>query len=56
MAPSSGPLDHLVRPGSLAALAHAEPGETRSRARRNGATWNPFAFYAPASSAVGLFR
>jgi hypothetical protein len=48
----------LVRPELLAALAHAESqGDPLARtAWRWRWTWNPFAFYAPASSAVGLFQ
>jgi hypothetical protein len=48
----------LVRPELLAALAHAESqGDPLARAPwRWRWTWNPFALYAPASSAVGLFQ
>jgi hypothetical protein len=48
----------LVRAELLAALAHAESqGDSLARtAWRWRWTWNPFAFYAPASSAVGLYQ
>jgi hypothetical protein len=48
----------LVRAELLAALAHAESqGDPLARtAWRWRWTWNPFAFYAPASSAVGLYQ
>jgi hypothetical protein len=48
----------LVRPELLAALAQAESqGDSLARtAWRWRFTWNPFAFYAPASSAVGLYQ
>ena len=48
----------LVRPELLAALAHAESqGDPLARTAWQWRwTWNPFAFYAPASSAVGLFQ
>ena len=48
----------LVRPELLAALAHAESqGDPIARTAWQWRwTWNPFAFYAPASSAVGLFQ
>ena len=48
----------LVRAELLAALAQAESqGDPLARmAWRWRWTWNPFAFYAPASSAVGLYQ
>jgi hypothetical protein len=48
----------LVRPELLAALAHAESqGDPLARTPwRWRWTWNPFALYAPASTAVGLFQ
>ena len=48
----------LVRPELLAALAQAESqGDPLARTYwRWRWTWNPFAMYAPASSAVGLFQ
>ena len=48
----------LIRAELLAALAHAESqGDPLARtAWRWRWTWNPFAFYAPASSAVGLYQ
>jgi hypothetical protein len=48
----------LVRAELLAALAHAESqGDPLARtAWRWRWTWNPFALYAPASSAVGLYQ
>ena len=48
----------LVRAELLAALAHAESqGDPLARTVwRWRWTWNPFAFYAPASSAVGLYQ
>ncbi len=48
----------LVRPEFLAALAQAESqGDPLARTYwRWRWTWNPFAIYAPASSAVGLFQ
>lgn len=48
----------LVRPELLAALAHAESqGDPLARtAWRWRWSWNPFALYAPASSAVGLYQ
>jgi hypothetical protein len=48
----------LVRAELLAALAHAESqGDPLARmAWRWRWTWNPFAFYAPASSAAGLYQ
>jgi hypothetical protein len=48
----------LVRPELLAALAHAESqGDPLARTAWQWRwTGNPFAFYAPASSAVGLFQ
>jgi hypothetical protein len=48
----------LVRPELLAALAHAESqGDPLARTGWQWRwTWNPFAVYAPASSAVGLFQ
>ena len=49
---------NLVRAELLAALAHAESqGDPLARtAWRWRWTWNPFALYAPASSAVGLYQ
>ena len=49
---------NLVRPELLAALAHAESqGDPLARTAWQWRwTWNPFAVYAPASSAVGLFQ
>jgi hypothetical protein len=48
----------LVRAELLAALAHAESqGDALARTPwRWQWTWNPFALYAPASSAVGLYQ
>lgn len=48
----------LVRAELLAALAHAESqGDPLARTTwRWRWTWNPFAVYAPASSAVGLYQ
>jgi hypothetical protein len=48
----------LVRAELLAALAHAESqGDPLARTGwRWRWTWNPFALYAPASSAVGLYQ
>ncbi|HEY7140818.1 MAG TPA: lytic transglycosylase domain-containing protein [Methylomirabilota bacterium] len=48
----------LVRAELLAALAHAESqGDPLARTAWQWRwTWNPFALYAPASSAVGLFQ
>jgi len=48
----------LVRAELLAALAHAESqGDPLARtAWRWRWTWNPFALYAPTSSAVGLYQ
>jgi hypothetical protein len=48
----------LVRPELLAALAHAESqGDPLARTSwRWRWTWNPFALYAPVSSAVGLYQ
>jgi hypothetical protein len=48
----------LIRPELLAALAQAESqGDPLARTYwRWRWTWNPFAVYAPASSAVGLFQ
>jgi hypothetical protein len=48
----------LVRPELLAALAQAESqGDPIARTAWQWRwTWNPFTFYAPVSSAVGLFQ
>ena len=48
----------LVRPELLAALAHAESqgDPLASTAWQWRWSWNPFALYAPASSAVGLYQ
>jgi len=48
----------LIRPELLAALAHAESqGDALARTPWQWRwTWNPFALYAPASSAVGLYQ
>ena len=49
---------NLIRPELLAALAHAESqGDTLALPPwRWRWSWNPFALYAPASSAVGLYQ
>jgi hypothetical protein len=49
---------NLIRPELLAALAHAESqGDPLARTSwRWRWSWNPFALYAPASTAVGLFQ